>query len=298
MTLFYPDVSSFQAGISLAGAPAVCSKVTEGTNYLNPEFRVIQAQASRLGIPFFAYHFLRAGNPTGQARWCLQAAEKTPLMLDFEPSVSSSPTLADAKTFVDDYRALGGTCYLVYLPQWYWQQIGSPSLLPLKNRGLHLVSSHYTTYSDTGPGWQAYGGMTPVIWQFTNIHPFNGFQIDFNAFKGTPAQLHSLVTTGKTTPPKPRPRKVPLLEETMEHIPASGKLTVAIPEGTKHLRFASAAPAKAPAKFHVDWWSSDPNDSGEAFYKNSCDIAVPGGRGAVIHRDDAGGDDLSMSFSA
>jgi len=33
MMTFFPDVCSAQAGMSLAGAVAVCAKVTEGTEY-------------------------------------------------------------------------------------------------------------------------------------------------------------------------------------------------------------------------------------------------------------------------
>ena len=38
MTIYYPDISSYNTGVSLNGAPAVCIKVTEGTSYVNPDY--------------------------------------------------------------------------------------------------------------------------------------------------------------------------------------------------------------------------------------------------------------------
>lgn len=196
MEIFYPDIASFQKGISLKGALAVSCKVTEGTNYVNPDYNRARANAAANGTFFFAYHFLHNGSAATQAAWCLSHAGKTPIMLDFEPS-STRPTLTDCLNFIDTYRRLGGVIHLVYLPHWYWQEIGSPSLQSLVDRGLHLVSSAYTTYSDHGIGWQPYGGMTPTVWQYSDKTPFNGFSVDFNCFKGSIAEFRSIVSTGK-----------------------------------------------------------------------------------------------------
>jgi hypothetical protein len=49
------------------------------------------------------------------------------------------------------------------------------------------------TYSDSGPGWDAYGGVKPVVWQYTDgLAKYAGgglHHADTNAFKGTEAQL-------------------------------------------------------------------------------------------------------------
>jgi hypothetical protein len=205
VAVFYPDISGYQNGISLRGALAVACKVTEGTHYFNPDYNRARGNAARNGVFFFAYHFLSAGNAAAQAAWCYNHAGKTPLMLDFESSGSSHPRMADAIGFIDAYRRMGGIIHLVYLPHWYWAQIGAPLLSPLRDRGMLLVSSQYTAYSDNGPGWQPYGGMTPVVWQYANNIPFNGFRVDFNCYKGTLAELKSLAATGHL-PPKPVPR--------------------------------------------------------------------------------------------
>jgi len=211
----YPDISGYQAGISLAGAPAVCCKATQGTGYTSPAYRAQTAEGDRRGIVTFAYHFLEAGNPGGQAAHAHSVTGKRPLMVDFEPTTGSSPRLADCTGFIDAYRKAGGVTYLVYLPHWYWQQIGSPSLKPLQDRHMLLVSSSYPAggYSDNGVGWAAYGGMTPAIWQYSSNQPFGGQRIDFNAFKGTAAELRSLVSTGKKAAPPPPPAPAPTEDE-------------------------------------------------------------------------------------
>lgn len=208
-TLFYPDVSSAQAGMSLAGAPVVCAKITQGRGYFNPAYAEFRRQAEAQGSLFFAYHFLEEGHVAEQAAWCRQHAGLVPVMVDCEPDtqIGSFPTLADLLGFTDAYRMLGGVMHLAYLPHWHWSDppriggMGSPSLAPLAGRNVTLVSSAYTAYSDDGPGWEPYGGMKPGIWQYTDDAHVNGRLVDRNAFKGPVAQLRALITTGSTAIP-------------------------------------------------------------------------------------------------
>jgi hypothetical protein len=210
-TLHFPDISSHQAGISLKGAPAVIVKATQGTAYTNPDYVPAKGRAAAAGAYQMAYHFLEHGNGAAQAAHCHAVAGSVPLMLDWEEDGASRPNVPDAVAFIDHYRQLGGTCHLLYLPEWYWMQLGRPSLQPLIDRGMLAVSSHYTTYSDTGPGWAAYGGLTPVIWQYTDSAAFNGDSVDFNAYRGPLAELKALAETGKkTTIPPPSGPKWPV----------------------------------------------------------------------------------------
>lgn len=195
MTIHFPDVSNYQAGLSLAGAVAVEAKASEGTGYRDPTYASFKLQAAVAGIPFCAYHFLRRGDPAGQAAYALGiVGPNTPLMLDVETAVDGTDaTMADMYGFIDAYRAAGGLVTLAYLPHWYWQDHwGSPSLAGLTQRNVALISSNYTTYSDDGPGWAPYGGVTPAIWQYTFQQPFNGQFVDFNAYKGSVAELAAL----------------------------------------------------------------------------------------------------------
>ncbi len=177
-------------------------KATQGTAYVNPDYSPAKARAASAGAFFCAYHFLEHGNGPGQAQHAFAVTGKgIPLMVDFEPS-TTKPSVADAEAFTDEYRKLGGTVHLLYFPHWYWQELGSPSLAGFASRTMHLVSSNYTAYSDAGPGWTAYGGMTPAVWQYTSSATFNGHApVDMNAYKGSIAQFRALVTN--TPPPVP-----------------------------------------------------------------------------------------------
>jgi peptidoglycan hydrolase-like protein with peptidoglycan-binding domain len=205
MTIFYPDVSSYQTGISFAGCVIAMVKATEGTGYTNPDYAAAKGRAADADAYFCAYHFLRAGNGAGQASYAHSVVgSDIPLMIDFEPeynadgTIASAPQVSDAVDFINEYRALGGKTYLLYLPHWYWQgNLGQASLASLISLGVLLVSSDYTTYSDTGPGWAPYGGMTPTVWQYTSSATLNGVtNVDMNAYQGTLADFQAQVTTG------------------------------------------------------------------------------------------------------
>jgi GH25 family lysozyme M1 (1,4-beta-N-acetylmuramidase) len=202
MTFHYPDISKWQEGISLSGVQAVCSKASEGTSITDPWYGAHKTEAARVGAFFMAYHFLRQGSGQAQGQHAQRTVGRVPLMCDLEPrdSEGSHPKIGDATAFIDAVRKAGGICELVYFPKWYWGQIGSPSLQPFKDRKMSLVSSHYVdSYSDSGPGWQPYGGMTPEIWQYTDHKYLNGLYVDYNAFKGTLDQLRTLATGGTAT---------------------------------------------------------------------------------------------------
>jgi hypothetical protein len=245
--VYYPDGASYQAGMSLAGWLAAMFKATEGTGYSNPYYQAQMAEAARRGAHAGAYHFLHAGGAAAQASHAAAVIGKAvPAMLDMEPTaaairavlppphsrrarpegledehiarierisdapraLASSPTVADAAAFTDAYRAAGGILHELYLPFWYWVQLGRPSLAPLAQRGLHLVTSNYSGVSPEDPahpGWVSYGGMPQVeTLQYTAAGNVNGMTADLNCFRGsgtkdttgTLSELWSLWTTG------------------------------------------------------------------------------------------------------
>ena len=183
-------------------------KATENNNYTNPDYAAAKVRAANAGAYFCAYHFLHAGNGAGQASYAYgRVGSGIPLMIDCEPTynssgtIASAPQISDAMDFINEYRSLGGTVHLLYLPHWYWQgNLGQASLSPVIDLGMLLVSSDYTGYSDTGPGWAAYGGMTPAIWQYTSTATLDGVSnVDMNAYQGTLADFQAQVSTGAQT---------------------------------------------------------------------------------------------------
>jgi GH25 family lysozyme M1 (1,4-beta-N-acetylmuramidase) len=204
LTIHYPDISHHQSGLAIqAGTPAVCAKASEGTTFRDPSFATFRTQAGTRGVFFFGYHWLHRGNADAQAAFCHSVAGGTPIMIDCEDT-GDSPTVADCLAFAAGLRSRGGRCTLAYLPHWYWQDyLHGASLTALRGAGLGLVSSNYTSYSDSGPGWTPYGGVTPVIWQYTDAHSYGGQSVDFNAYRGTTAQLQALVSGSITSREEP-----------------------------------------------------------------------------------------------
>jgi hypothetical protein len=196
MTIKFHDVSHYQ-GAYVPTGPTI-AKATEGATYIDPQYAGIRSRTLAGGWPFLPYHFLRphtTASIASQVAHVVGVVGHTSIMLDVEKEPLD--TLAeqrelrdDVYAFADLYAAAGGLVTLVYFPHWQLQAIGSPSLTGLTSRGIGLVSSRYTTYSDTGPGWDPYGGVTPVIWQYTST------PLDTNAFKGTEPELANLWQNG------------------------------------------------------------------------------------------------------
>jgi hypothetical protein len=133
MTVFYPDLSNYQAGYQIpTGTPAVVAKATEGTYYQDASYQDFKAQAEKLGVPFSGYHFLKSeSSPEAQAQYY--------------------------------YNGLGGRVWSVYYPAWYLGLTGGS----LSGLGVPVIASAYYSYSDNNwPG--GYGGIVPRIWQYTS----------------------------------------------------------------------------------------------------------------------------------
>lgn len=220
MTLIGPDVASFQAGLDLAeltDASYFLVKSTQGDNYVDPYYAAWAKQVAGVGKPLIWYHFLTTdAAPGDQAAFIKRVVDASlPGMLDVEPTTASAPSYAFLLSMIDACTAVGLRIKLVYLPKWYWQQLGSPDLSGLSQRGVVVVSSDYPGSGGTGPaqynadggdegaGWAAYGGITPSFWQYTDSASEGGQQVDYSAYRGTASQLAALldeaVPTGVTS---------------------------------------------------------------------------------------------------
>ena len=194
----YYDVSSFQGTMQLpSDTAAIVAKATEGNYYRDSSYAWFKQQATDRGLPFSGYHFLKQEiDPAVQAQYYHDFAGNVPCMLDVETEGSSHATVDQVVAFTLALQRLGGRVWGAYIPRWYWSQIGG-DLSRLTALGAVLISSNYTSYSDTGPGWQPYGGATPVVWQYTST------PLDTNAFKGTPAELAALINGDNMDPSTP-----------------------------------------------------------------------------------------------
>lgn len=193
MTLFFPDISSYENGLRIQpGTVAVIAKATEGIHYTDANYADFKAQAAAVGALFSGYHFLRSDSePTQQANHYFDVAGTTPCMLDVETTGSSKPGVDFVVAFMNALKGRGGRVWGVYFPQWYWGEVGG-DLSRVTALGAVLVASSYRAYSDTAwPG--SYGGATPRVWQYTSTQSYGGQSVDFNAFKGTVTELSEII---------------------------------------------------------------------------------------------------------
>lgn len=200
MTIFYPDYSSYQGQADTTGVPAIVAKATEGNYYKDADYVWYRTQAAKQGVPFSGYHFLKGEiDPAQQALYYFNFAGKTPCMLDVETEGSSRPSIDQVIAFIEALERLGGRVWGAYIPKWYWELVGG-DLGRLTAHGVVLISSNYTSYSESGPGWNSYGGATPTMWQYTSGYKLNGTSVDYNAFKGTAAQLAAIINGDNMNP--------------------------------------------------------------------------------------------------
>jgi glycosyl hydrolase family 25 len=191
VTIHFPDLSHFRPGVPLAGVAALLTKATQGVDNVDPTYAGYKAQATADGVIFAGFHYVTTDDVQAQAAHAFAViGPDVPAMWDFE---KGGGTVAHMYGVHDAYVALGGTATLGYAPHWYLESLGSPSITGFKPRGLALISSAYTGYSDTGEGWNGYGGMTPTIWQYTDAGDCNGHSVDMNAFKGSLDELAAVI---------------------------------------------------------------------------------------------------------
>jgi hypothetical protein len=199
MTLLFPDVSSYTPDVDPARYPILIARATLSDRVADPTYQTFKAKAAAAGTLFAAYHWLNHGNLTRQAAWCFRhVGPGVPVMIDAEDVAGNTGyngplTVDDLIGFAAEYRKLGGTVSLAYLPFWYWSgAMAAPHTLDqLTAAGLHLVSSNYPNagYTENGPGWAPYypGAPVPVQWQYTST------PIDMNAYRGTVQEYADLI---------------------------------------------------------------------------------------------------------
>lgn len=204
------ECQSFIASLGAQGYSWVEAKVSEGNYYSDPFWPATLQACQSASLPVIGYHYANASSdPASQVQTFIGNHGGNVVMIDFE---ANSGDINDFWNLVNAFNAAGVDVALSYIPQWYWQQIGSPDLSQVPG----LISSSYyesgtfgsIEYSDaggdTGPGWTPYGGATPIIWQFTDGDIVAGKSVDGNAFKGSLAQLQALLT-GATPVTQPDP---------------------------------------------------------------------------------------------
>lgn len=205
---------TFQAGISIdqiaaEGFSFLAVKASQGArSSWAPGAKTWLDRADQLGLITWCYHYLTTDDVTVQAQTAKAASYGRPVMVDVE---DGSGDVNNLRAFLSACASSGVRVPLVYLPRWYWQKIGSPSLSGLPP----IVSSRYLTVTGYASSiyaqvpasfWDSYGGATTTVLQFTDRATVAGYTIDADAFRGTKDQLRELVYG----PPPPAVQEAPV----------------------------------------------------------------------------------------
>lgn len=226
MPLFGIDVSHHQGGklrwglIRGAGIDFMFARASLA-DVKDEHFHTNINGANDAGIPVLgAYHFLYPKSrvsPVDQADLFLEQV-KVPkgklMMLDVERDKGVKPRIDDVRAFVERFnKGADGHPLLMYAPGWYWDIIGNPAASDIGR----LVASRYVRVDHRMVGKRRFRiRMTPTeafnriphgfwvakhggweratILQFTSSGkvPKHPGSVDFNAFRGTVAQLAAL----------------------------------------------------------------------------------------------------------
>jgi len=221
-TLFGPDVSNnnwsstaqvvqFVNSLPGQGFSWVEAKCTQGAGYQDPYWQATLHACQAINVPCVGYHFVTTDDPVAQAQNFVANNGGSTAMLDFEAGAGD---ITNFWAVANAFNSAGVTVVLSYIPNWYWQEIGSPDLSNVPG----LISSAYPSTAqgyasdlytsgggDSGEGWAPYGGATPVMWQFTDAANIGGFIVDCNAFQGTSTQLGQLLNPTAPAAPTPTP---------------------------------------------------------------------------------------------
>jgi hypothetical protein len=202
----------FQAGINIEeirreGFDFMAVKVSEGVDasYLAVGSADFLQRGGAAGLFSLGYHYLDAGNEEAQARTFAEALDTAgvPGMLDAEALAANGQTplltITAIRTFLAACRRLGARVPLLYMPRWYWDRLGRPSLAGLPP----LWASSYVSVpsapasvmyqSHAAASWDSYGPLGVEVLQFTDRAQVAGQLVDADHYLGTREQFAALI---------------------------------------------------------------------------------------------------------
>jgi hypothetical protein len=127
MGIFGVDVSNYQSSFDFSGWDFAILKASEGANFKDRMFTTHLANARRANCVVAAYHYVRLDPADYQVGNIESMVPKdVPVILDIERGAGSDPD--HWRHLINELRARGYTVPLIYIPRWFWNEIGQPSL--------------------------------------------------------------------------------------------------------------------------------------------------------------------------
>lgn len=211
------DVSHYQPNFDHArarreGFDFAILKATEGNSFIDNKFRRHLDAARSAGMIVAAYHYVRGNvSAASQADHIARNVPRdVPVILDVEDGGGQIGVTRDLNGRLN---AMGFRTPLLYLPEWYWKQIGSPSLRGLpplwysrypNNNGGSASGIYNANRAWLDAKWGGYGGLPVEVLQFTSSATIAGtYPTDANAYRGNREQLAALFGGAVSAPSTP-----------------------------------------------------------------------------------------------
>lgn len=232
MVVFGLDISHHQGGnpdpdkCVAEGIKFIFLKATESSGFVDSRFASNTAKWKGKAI-VCAYHYQRGNvSARSQAEHIMRVVPKwMPVVPDIEDNGGG---LDITREIIRILRENGWKVPLVYLPGWYWEKIGKPSLRDLppnwKSRYPDNVvgsigsefamvpSSYWNPIGSNAAGW-----LETKILQFSSSGKVAGYSpLDLNAFRGTYGELVELLTGGSFSVPEPEKKEEEDMSFTVE----------------------------------------------------------------------------------
>lgn len=233
MTIYGWDASDFDVsrGLTVAevgvaatqGIKFFTFKATEGTWVQHENMPTFVTAARNTNIPFIGVYVVpRSGYAAyNQAKYALDYVQSVASwLLDFPgffwqvdtekwPYDSVSPTLGEA-VCNELEKLTPGRKAIHYAPKWAYGDTVPNVLRPLwssnyeDNLSLDFRDLYVHRGGDSGPGWDAYSGRVPKIWQYGSRAIIGGQSTcDANAFRGTEADFATMINAIYQPPATP-----------------------------------------------------------------------------------------------
>lgn len=210
--IFGIDISNWQIGVNYNvlkqnGIDFAIIKSTEGEGFKDGMFNTHLNGCKNAGMIVAAYHYVRGGNADAQFSNIKSIVPKSvPVILDIEDGAGDMNSIRRLLVLLqkDGYKTP-----LIYIPEWYWNKIGKPSLsgLPANWWSWYPDNSGQTRTFYEGISmvpsriWNGFGGLPVQIIQFTSTgrvlnsarQPVGyNANLDLNAFRGSVEDLYNL----------------------------------------------------------------------------------------------------------
>lgn len=212
------DIASYQAGINLAVVPCdfVIVKATQGTGYVNPEFKKQANQTLKQGKLLGIYHYADGSGAIAEAKHFLNTIKdyknKAMLFLDWEgeqnPKFRSGEDVSYCKDFMDYVYNQTKVKSVIYMSKGVCRE-----------RDWSAVANTYdlwaAQYADMNPtGYQSnpwtdgngYGAWkNPIIYQYSSCGALNGYssRLDLDIAYMDRAEWAKRANASEVLPPKP-----------------------------------------------------------------------------------------------